>query len=92
MLLELWSFAFLAILMLLYCALHKFRIMYANVLKFHIHVWIPHEKIGDPYFFSSKLSPILELPYSVLQTPVFLISAQKHRLLVLIRTASLNGF
>ena len=23
--------------------------MYANVLKFHI--WIPHEKIGDPYFF-----------------------------------------
>ena len=37
--------------------------MYANVLKFHI--WIPHENIGDPYFFfSSKLSPILELfPY-----------------------------
>ena len=27
----------------------KFRTMYANVLKFHI--WIPHEKIGDPYFF-----------------------------------------
>ena len=23
--------------------------MYANVLKFHI--WIPHEKIGDLYFF-----------------------------------------
>ena len=23
--------------------------MYINVLKFHI--WIPHEKIGDPYFF-----------------------------------------
>ena len=23
--------------------------MYANVLKFHI--LIPHEKIGDPYFF-----------------------------------------
>ena len=23
--------------------------MYAYVLKFHI--WIPHEKIGDPYFF-----------------------------------------
>ena len=24
--------------------------MYANVLK--IHIWIPHEKIGDLYFFS----------------------------------------
>ena len=24
--------------------------MYANVLKFHI--LIPHENIGDPYFFS----------------------------------------
>ena len=34
--------------------------MYANILKFHI--WIPHEKIGDPYlFFLSELSPILEL-------------------------------
>ena len=35
--------------------------MYANVLKFYI--WIPHENIGDPYFFffSSELSPILEL-------------------------------
>ena len=30
--------------------------MYANVLKFHI--LIPHEKIGDPYFF---LFPILEI-------------------------------
>ena len=34
--------------------------MYANVLKFHI--LIPHEKIGDLYFFLlSQLSPILEL-------------------------------
>ena len=33
--------------------------MYANVLKFHI--LIPHEKIGDSYFFLSQLSPILEL-------------------------------
>ena len=34
--------------------------MYATVLKFHI--LIPHEKIGDPYFFLlSILSPILEL-------------------------------
>ena len=31
--------------------------MYANV-----HIWIPHENIGDPYFFFlSELSPILEL-------------------------------
>ena len=38
----------------------KFRTMYAKVLKFH--VWIPHEKIGDPYFFFFfELSPILEL-------------------------------
>ena len=33
--------------------------MYGNVLKFHI--LIPLEKIGDPYFFLSQLSPILEL-------------------------------
>ena len=33
--------------------------MYANVLKFYI--LFPHEKIGDPYFFLSELSPILEL-------------------------------
>ena len=31
--------------------------MYGNVLK--IQIWIPHEKIGDPYIFI--LSPILEL-------------------------------
>ena len=30
-------------------ALHNFRTIYANVLKFHI--WISHEKIGDPNFF-----------------------------------------
>ena len=34
--------------------------MYANVLQ--IHIWIPHEKIGDLYFFFlSELSSILEL-------------------------------
>ena len=33
--------------------------MYANVLKFLL--WIPHENIGDHYFFLSELSPILEL-------------------------------
>ena len=40
-LLELWPFAIFGHL-LLSCALHKFRTMYANVLKFHI--WIRHEK------------------------------------------------
>ena len=59
MLLELWPFAISGHLMLLfYCAEYKFRIMYANGLK--IHIWIPHEKIGDPYFILSELSPILE--------------------------------
>ena len=48
-LLELWPFAIFDHLLLSY-AWHKFRTMYANVLKFHI--WIPHENIGDPYFFS----------------------------------------
>ena len=38
--------------------------MHARVLKFHI--WIPHEKIADPFFFCcffflSELSPFLEL-------------------------------
>ena len=34
--------------------------MYANILDFHI--WIPHEKMGHPYFFFlTELSPILEL-------------------------------
>ena len=31
-------------------AFFNFKTMYANVLKFCI--WIPHEKIGDPYFIS----------------------------------------
>ena len=49
--LEFWPFAISGYLMsLLYCVKHKFRTMYANVLKFHI--LIPHEKMGDPYFFS----------------------------------------
>ena len=33
--------------------------MYANVLKFH--VLIPHEKIGDPYFFLIPIISCLEL-------------------------------
>ena len=61
MLLELCPFVISGHIMLLYCAWHMFRTMYANVSKFHI--WISHEKIGDPYFifFLSELSPILEL-------------------------------
>ena len=39
-------------LVMLSGALYNFRTMYANVLKFHI--WIPHEKIGDPYFFLTQ--------------------------------------
>ena len=31
--------------------------MNARVLKFHIH--IPHDKIVDPFFFMSELSPFL---------------------------------
>ena len=50
MLLELWPFGISGhLILLLSCALHKFKTMYANVLKFHIS--IPHEKIGDPNFF-----------------------------------------
>ena len=33
--------------------------MYANVLK--VHILIPHEEIGDPYFFLIPINPILEL-------------------------------
>ena len=60
MMLELWPFAIFGNLMLLlYFAYHKFRIMNANVLK--LNVWIAHEKVGDPYFFLSELFSILEL-------------------------------
>ena len=34
----------------LFDAQHNFKTMNASVLKFHI--WIPHEKIADTYFFS----------------------------------------
>ena len=34
----------------LFDALHNFKTVNATVLKFHI--WIPHEKIADTYFFS----------------------------------------
>ena len=48
--------------------------MYANVLKFHI--LIPHEKIGDPFFVLSQLSPILELfPFDkiILKSHIFVL-------------------
>ena len=32
--------------------------MHARVLKFH--VWIPHGKIADTFFFLSELSPFME--------------------------------
>ena len=39
--------------------------MYANVLKFH--VLIPHEKIGDPYFFLIPIISYLELfPFDII--------------------------
>ena len=34
----------------LFDAYHNFKTVNATVLKFHI--WIPHEKIADTYFFS----------------------------------------
>ena len=34
----------------LFDAQHNFKTVNATVLKFHI--WIPHEKIADTYFFS----------------------------------------
>ena len=36
-----------------------FKILLSSVLKFHI--WIPHPKIIDTYFFRSRLSPFVEL-------------------------------
>ena len=33
-----------------FCTYFKFKTVKARVLKFHI--WIPHKKIADPYFFS----------------------------------------
>ena len=41
-------------------ACHILRPVHARILKFHI--WIPHGKIADLYFFFlSELSPFLEL-------------------------------
>ena len=33
----------------LFCACHILRTLHARVLKFYI--WVPNEKIADPYFF-----------------------------------------
>ena len=58
--LVLWLFAMSGHLMLLlYCVFAKFRTMYANVLK--MHMWIPHENIGDLYFFLIRI--IAHFPY-----------------------------
>ena len=35
---------------MLFCACHVLRTLHARVLKFYL--WVPHEKIADPYFFS----------------------------------------
>ena len=43
------------------------RTMHARVLKFHI--WNPHGKIFDTFFFLSELSPFLELsPFEKIRT------------------------
>ena len=43
-------------------ACHILWIVHARILKFHI--WIPHGKIADLYFFFPELCPFLELcPY-----------------------------
>ena len=50
-----WSYAPLK-----FDACHILRTMHARVLKFHI--WIPHGKIADPYFFSYPIY----LPFGVM--------------------------
>ena len=43
--------------------------MNARVLKFHIHVHIPHDKIVDPYFFVwPSYTPFLSYVYVPLKT------------------------
>ena len=42
----------------LFCACHILRNLHAKVLKFYI--WVPNEKIADPYFVSC-LACLLEL-------------------------------
>ena len=39
---------------MLFCACHILRTLHARVLKFYI--WVPNEKIADPYFFFSCLA------------------------------------
>ena len=40
-------------------ACHILRTVHVSVLKFHI--WIPHGKIADTFFFLTELSPFFEL-------------------------------
>ena len=43
----------------LFCACHMLRTLHARVLKFYI--WVPNEKIDDPYFFFLVRHVCLEL-------------------------------
>ena len=45
-----YYFAFVCPSVKLFCACHILRTLQARVLKFYI--WVPNEKIADPYFFS----------------------------------------
>ena len=55
-----WSYAPLNKIQIKSDACHILWTVHARVLKFHL--WIPHGKIADPYFFFlSELSPFLEL-------------------------------
>ena len=40
----------------LFGAKHNFRYMHTRVFNFHM--WIPHEKIGDTYFFLIRIMPL----------------------------------
>ena len=56
------------------CAQHKFRIMYANVLEFHI--WIAYENIGDPYFFLIRIIScfrVISLLIKYLKSRIFVL-------------------
>ena len=54
-----WSYAPLKKIRIKSDACHILWTVYASVLKFHL--WFPHGKIADQFFFLSELSPFLEL-------------------------------
>ena len=43
------------------CNCVKLFVHTVTFLDLNFHVWIPHEKIANPYFFLSKLSPLVEV-------------------------------